>query len=58
MKNPGGHPKAARGKLWATYNYMRKNFRKFGLISALPKNKTETDSVDHANDITDVEGRY
>lgn len=58
VKNPGGHPKAAGGKLWGTYNYMRRNFRKFGLISSSSKNRTETGSVDHAEGFADVEGTY
>jgi hypothetical protein len=43
VKNPGGHPKAARGKLWSTYHYMRKNFKKYGLICST-ENSTASDA--------------
>lgn len=31
-KNPNGHPRAARGKLFSTYHYMRKQLKQFGLV--------------------------
>ncbi|KAK4874351.1 hypothetical protein RN001_000747 [Aquatica leii] len=51
----GGHPKAARGKLWATYNYMRKNLKKFGLISASYKNQTKSNPDDSTDASIDAE---
>ncbi|KAK4882841.1 hypothetical protein RN001_006160 [Aquatica leii] len=54
----GGHPKAARGKLWATYNYMRKNLKKFGLISASYKNQTKSNPDDSTDASIDAEVDY
>lgn len=31
-KNPHGYPRAARGKLFSTYHYFRKQLKQFGLI--------------------------
>lgn len=31
-RNPHGHPRSARGKLFSTYHYLRKQLKQFGLI--------------------------
>lgn len=50
-RNLGGMPKAARGKLWSTYTYMRKTLKKVGI---LPPSSSNT----KPNEATKSDGEY
>lgn len=49
-KNPQRHPRAARGKLFSTYHYMRKQLKQFNLIPSRNETSANKQQVPSAND--------